>query len=393
MSSSPEKGGPARGAPRLALAALVFCFAASTAAAQPAGAFPGIGRPATPKELAAWDIDVRPDFKGLPRGSGSVAQGMALWESQCASCHGVFGESNEVFAPIVGGTTREDIRTGRVKRLTDESFPGRTTLMKLSSLATLWDYINRAMPWNTPKSLKPDEVYAVVAYLLNLAEVVPENFTLSDANIAEVQQRLPNRDGMRTDHGLWPGRTMGNGGRPDVRATACMRNCATEPTVASLLPDHARNAHGNLAEQNRLVGAQHGADTTRPGNGAPVRATPVVSAAGAPAGAPSGGASPGANGSAAAGGGTAAAANAGALALFNRHHCSACHGIDRKLVGPAMQEVARRHGGRADKVEYLGAKILGGAAGGWGAIPMPAQNIPKADAEALARWVAAGAAR
>ena len=58
-----------------------------------------------------------------------------------------------------------------------------------------------------------------------------------------------------------------------------------------------------------------------------------------------------------------------------------------------MQEVARRHAARADRVEYLGAKILGGAAGGWGAIPMPAQNIPKADAEALARWVAAGASR
>ena len=68
--------------------------------------FPGIGRAATPQEVAAWDIDVRPDFKGLPAGSGSVAKGQEVWEAKCASCHGVFGESNQVFNPLVGGTTR-----------------------------------------------------------------------------------------------------------------------------------------------------------------------------------------------------------------------------------------------------------------------------------------------
>ena len=67
--------------------------------------FPGLGRAATPAEVAAWDIDVRPDFKGLPKGSGTAEQGQELWEAKCASCHGVFGESNEVFTPIVGGTT------------------------------------------------------------------------------------------------------------------------------------------------------------------------------------------------------------------------------------------------------------------------------------------------
>jgi mono/diheme cytochrome c family protein len=76
---------------------------------QAATAFPGIGRAATPKEVAAWDIDVRPDFKGLPEGSGTVASGMEMWEAKCASCHGVFGESNEVFSPLIGGTTAEDI--------------------------------------------------------------------------------------------------------------------------------------------------------------------------------------------------------------------------------------------------------------------------------------------
>jgi S-disulfanyl-L-cysteine oxidoreductase SoxD len=71
-----------------------------------AAQFPGIGRPATADEIKAWDINVRPDFKGLPPGSGSVAQGQQVWDAKCAQCHGTFGESNEVFQPLVGGTTK-----------------------------------------------------------------------------------------------------------------------------------------------------------------------------------------------------------------------------------------------------------------------------------------------
>src|SRR3990167_4150021 len=224
-------------------------------------AFPGIGRDATPKEVAAWDIDVRPDFKGLPKGKGSVSQGQDVWDAKCASCHGIFGESNSTFSPLVGGTTKDDVKTGRVARLTDEAFPGRTTLMKVSSISTLWDYIYRAMPWTAPKSLTPDEVYAVTAFLLNLGDIVPADFVLSDASMAQAQALLPNRNGVTTDHAMWPG---GKPRKPDVQGSSCMKNCAVEPKLASFLPDHARNAHGNLAEQNRLVGAQHGADTTRP---------------------------------------------------------------------------------------------------------------------------------
>src|SRR5213075_3126325 len=110
--------------------------------------------------IKAWDIDVRPDFKGLPPGSGSVAQGQQVWDAKCASCHGTFGESNEVFTPLVTGDV------------------ARTTLMKISTLSTLWDYIHRAMPWNAPKSLAVDEVYAVVAYLLNLGDILPGDFVL-----------------------------------------------------------------------------------------------------------------------------------------------------------------------------------------------------------------------
>ena len=194
--------------------------------------YAGIGRPATPKEIAAWDIDVRPDFKGLPPGRGTVAQGQVVWEAKCAACHGIFGESGEVFMPLVGGTTVADVASGRVARLTDAAYPVRTTLMKLAHVSTLWDYIHRAMPWTAPKSLAPDEVYAVTAYLLHLGEVLPAEFELSERNIAQVQQRLPNRNGLSTAHALWPGREFGGTARPDVQGSACMKNCLPSAATA-----------------------------------------------------------------------------------------------------------------------------------------------------------------
>ena len=174
--------------------------------------FKGVGRGATPAEVKAWDIDVRPDFKGLPKGKGNVERGNEIFEEKCASCHGSFGESNEVFTPLAGGTTKDDIKTGNVKGLSSGELPQRTTFTKVATISTVFDYIQRAMPWTAPKSLKPDEVYAILAYLLNLQEIVPADFELSDRNIAEVQKLLPNRNGMTTDHGLWPGASAKKGG-------------------------------------------------------------------------------------------------------------------------------------------------------------------------------------
>lgn len=340
-------------------AALVLLAGAAAVQAQPAERFPGLGRAATPAEVAAWDIDVRPDFKGLPKGAGSVAKGQAVWEAKCASCHGVFGESNEVFNPLVGGTTAADIQSGRVANLRRTDYPGRTTMMKVATVSTLWDYINRAMPWNQPKSLSTEEVYAVTAFMLNLASVVPDDYVLSDRNIAEVQQRMPNRNGMATAHALWPGSGIaGTAARPDVAATACMKDCPVEGRVASSLPDFARNAHGNLAEQNRLVGAQRGAATG---------ATAGV-AAGAPAAA--GSAMPG--------------------ELLARNSCTACHAPDRKTIGPSWAEIAARHAGQG---AYLAGKIKSGGAGVWGSMPMPPQEISAEDAQRIAGWLASGASR
>jgi len=371
MSSCPD--------PRRTLLAAVLALAstgalaAGKAAPGAAESYPGIGRAATPQEVAAWDIDVRPDFKGLPKGSGSVAQGQDVWETKCESCHGIFGESNQVFTPLVGGTTADDLRTGRVARLLDPAYPGRTTLMKVASLSTLWDYINRAMPWNAPKSLTTDEVYAVTAFLLNLGGVLPDDFVLSDRNMAQAQARLPNRNGMTTQHGLWPGASMGNGGKPDVKAVACMNHCAIETTVRSSLPDFARNAHGNLAEQNRMVGPQLGADTTR----APGAAAPATTPAPSPS--PSLSTSP------------PAATRGAPTALLAKHACTACHSVDSKLIGPSFREVAKRYAGRADADSQLAAKIKSGGVGQWGQIPMPSQALPDDDARQISRWITEGA--
>ena len=96
-----------------------------------------------------------------------------------------------MFTPLVGGTTSDDVQSGRVAALAKSSVSDRRTFMKVATLSTLFDYIQRAMPWTQPKSLTPDEVYGVLAYLLNKASIVPDDFTLSDGNLADVQQRIP----------------------------------------------------------------------------------------------------------------------------------------------------------------------------------------------------------
>ncbi|MES2068960.1 MAG: c-type cytochrome [Pseudomonadota bacterium] len=353
------------------LGLLLCCLSLSLWAAD---RYPGIGRSATGKEIAAWDIDVRPDFKGLPPGSGSVAKGVQVWEGKCASCHGSFGESNQVFTPIIGGTSLQDIQTGRVAALVGNTQPQRTTMMKLSQLSTLWDYINRAMPWNAPKTLSTEEVYAVTAYILNMAEVVPDDYVLSDKNIAEAQKRLPNRNGLQTRHGLWE-----TTGKPDVKNTACMKDCSSTVSISSRLPDYARNAHGDIAAQNRIIGPVRGANTllaapTTPLAGKAGQAAQPMEAAQAKA---AGGAAP---------------ATADAAALGKKYACMACHGVSSKLVGPGFREIQKKYASTADAENMLSAKVKAGGQGAWGSIPMPPnQQVPEADIKIIVKWILAGA--
>jgi len=251
-----------------------------------------------------------------------------------------------------------------VAKLKDTSFPARTTFMKAPSLSTVWDYINRAMPWNAPKTLSTNEVYAVTAFMLNLSGIVEDNFVLNEKTIVQAQARLPNREGMTTKHALWPTLELGGVSKPDTANTACMKNCATDVKVTSMLPDFARDAHGNLADQNRLVGQQKGVNT--------LRTAATSSGTKAPATAKD----------------TPKAPNDAVMGLLQANNCLACHGLDKKVVGPAFTDVASKHAG---KLDYLTNKILMGSSGVWGSIPMPAQNLKPADAKAIAEWLAGSA--
>jgi cytochrome c551/c552 len=347
-----------------------------------------LGRPATPAELAAWDIDVRADFTGLPAGSGSVDKGMEVWDGKCASCHGTFGESNEVFMPLVGGTTAQDIENGQVANLKRSDFPQRTTLMKLSKVSTLWDYINRAMPWNAPKSLTVEEVYAVTAYILNLGDIVPSDFVLSDKNIAEVQKLLPNRDGVAFFEPLWR-----VDGTPDTQGDVCMADCRV-PEHEAMLPAFARDAHGNLAAQNRVVGPVRGADTTGPALESRARVATVLAAARATVTAGS------ARGAAVSQPDLAeresATAERGAdrpaAALAASANCTSCHGRDSAMVGPSFRAIADRYRDEPGASTILADRVRRGTQGGWGGVPMPANvSVADADLRQILAWILDGA--
>lgn len=348
---------------RIGLGALFTLGAFSAVAQSDSTKYPGIGRHATMAEVAAWDIDVRPDFKGLPKGSGSVQKGQEIWEAKCASCHGTFGESNEIFTPIAGGTTKEDVKTGRVASLKDMKQPQRTTLMKVPTVSTLWDYIYRAMPWNAPRSLTPDDTYALVAFILSLGEIVPDDFVLSNANIAEV--KMPNRNGMTTKHGFWS-----VNGKPDVNGSSCMKNCVQFVQIGSTLPDFARNAHNNIADQNRMYGPYRGADTTKP----PLAKLPGSSGEGLKHAAD-----------------TQSSAKKGPAALFQSENCAACHAPNAKLVGPSIADISKKYEGQSGAVEKLMAKVKAGGSGVWGSIPMPPQaQLSDEDRKTLVVWMLSG---
>lgn len=319
-----------------------------------------LGRPAAAKEIAAWDIDVRPDGHGIKPGRGTVAQGQDIYDAKCAMCHGTFGESNS-YLVIAGGVEPEDLITGRARRLKDADVV-RTVGNKLNFATTLWDYINRAMPWTQPQSLSVNEVYAVTAYVLHLNNIVDADFELNAHNLRTL--KMPNRNGMTTAHGM-----LRVQGKPDVQGSSCMSNCRPEPKVVSLLPDHARNSHGNLAEQFRALGPLGAVRTVdEPVRGRPVARTAPV------------------------GDGQSVSSEALARELFNRHGCVGCHSVESRVVGPALREVAARYSGVSDAAAQIARRIRDGGVGRWGEVPMPAQPALSAeDAQALAKWISAGA--
>lgn len=144
-----------------------------------------VGTPLTDAEIAAWNIDVSPDGRGLPLGSGDVATGAHIFQSKCAACHGAAGQGG-LGDTLVGG--RGTLASDKPKRTIGSYWPYATTL---------FDYIRRAMPFNAPQSLTPDEVYAVSAFLLNQNGIVPPDTRLDQDSLPKL--RMPNRDGFVSD--------------------------------------------------------------------------------------------------------------------------------------------------------------------------------------------------
>ncbi len=206
MSSSPRRLLPfrctwvrctwVRGALILGAALIV----AAGAHAAPPGTY-GLGTTPTKAEIAGWSIAVPPSGANMPPGHGSVSQGSDLFGSVCAVCHGAFGEGVADYPRLAGG----------VGSLTTVA-PAETVGSYWPYATTLFDYINRAMPFYAPHSLTPDQVYAVTAFILNLNGIVPDNFVADAKTVPAV--KMPNRHGF-----IW------KDPRPLTHATECMANC------------------------------------------------------------------------------------------------------------------------------------------------------------------------
>jgi len=165
----------------------------------------GIGHTATPQQIAGWDIDIRPDGQGAPPGRGSVKDGEQVYMDRCAACHGEFGESAGRWPQLAQG-----------KGTLASHDPVKTVGSYFPYLSSVFDYIRRAMPFGDAESLSNDELYAVVAYVLNLNDIVDDKFVLSKETWGQV--KMPNESGFydddreKTEKAFW-------------NSDPCMKNC------------------------------------------------------------------------------------------------------------------------------------------------------------------------
>jgi mono/diheme cytochrome c family protein len=154
----------------------------------------GFGRPATAADIAAGNIDILPDGTGLPPGSGTVGQGQLVYAAKCAACHGATGSEG---GPLASGGGSMGILVGRTPLGPGVPKAAKTIGNFWPYATTVWDYIHRAMPADAPGSLTPDEVYALVAYLLNANGIIPDDAVLNAQTLPQVV--MPNVNGFVPD--------------------------------------------------------------------------------------------------------------------------------------------------------------------------------------------------
>jgi cytochrome c len=159
------------------LITLLLALGAGTAIA----AGPNLGKALTAAEIAAWDISIQPDGTGLPPGGGTPAEGAKIYAQKCANCHGENGKGGTSSALVGGAPLTSGIETAK----TIANFWGYST--------TVFDFIRRAMPWQQPRTLSNDEVYALTAYILSLNKLIGEKDTMNAETLPKV--KMPNRDG------------------------------------------------------------------------------------------------------------------------------------------------------------------------------------------------------
>jgi len=292
----------------------------------------GIGRPALPEEIAAWDVDVLPDGRGLPAGSGDVWTGEEVFVAKCASCHGDFAEGVDNWPVLAGG----------FDTLADED-PVKTVGSYWPYLSTTWDYINRSMPFGEAGTLTADETYSIVAYLMYSNDMVDDDFVLSEENFADVE--MYNADGFVVDD------------RPEQeyaawRTEPCMANCKeeVEVTMRSVFLVETPIDGGSSSEMNHAT----------------IEGLPTFSASGpsfipvaAPKPAEEVSAEPEAEEPAADEGAVLVAAGE---KLFRR--CSSCHEVGagaRNRAGPQLNGIMGRVMGSVDGFRY--SNVFGEAAG------------------------------
>lgn len=192
----------------IGIAAIAFHFSCMSAyAGEPT--LLGLGTTPTAEEIAGWDTDIRPDGQGLPEGQGDFSLGEAVYDEQCAVCHGVFGESEARWPKLAGGDVA-DLHVERSEKTIGSYWPYATTI---------FDYINRAMPFHQPHSLSHDEVYALTGYLLYLNDLVGDDYIANKDFVIAMNNEMPNRDGFIPDD------------RPDTSNTRCMVDCIQQQEI------------------------------------------------------------------------------------------------------------------------------------------------------------------
>lgn len=191
-------------------AACAALMLATPAFAEKAKKF-GLGREATKAEVKAWDIDVRPDGQGLPVGKGTASKGEEIFAEKCASCHGDFAEGVDRWPVLAGG-----------RGTLAGHDPVKTVGSYWPYLSTVFDYIYRAMPYGDAQSLKPNELYSIVAYILHMNNIIEDpDFVLSNENFKTI--KMPNAGNFIKDP------------RPDTATTKtkkpCMKNCKKDVKI------------------------------------------------------------------------------------------------------------------------------------------------------------------